>query len=347
MKRIACVLLIAAAGMIFLSGCSLAKNGKTIDDAFDLIEDGKYEEALSKLEEAEEKDEDSELILRGKGIASMGLSDYEAAVKCLEEALAKSEGGVSNLEYDISEYLAVAQYRNGDKEGAEETCTAILDLDGKNADVYFLRGKARLGLGKKEDAVDDFNAAVAIKPKNPDLYINIYEAMRNAGYDEEGNSYLKSAMEQTSLNSFQKGRLYFWRGEYENARDCLETAQKEGGNDDVILYLGKTYEALGDTSYAAQLYKNYIKENPGDAGICNQLGICEMTNGNYEDALKAFEQGIEANDNETMQSLKYNEIVAYEYLSDFKKAAVLMESYLKSYPDDENAKREYVFLSTR
>ena len=48
-----------------------------------------------------------------------------------------------------------------------------------------------------------------------------------------------------------------------------------------------------------------------------------------------------------MQSLKFNEIVAYEYLGDFQKAAVLMQSYLLTYPDDKEAKREQEFLQTR
>ncbi|XME04224.1 tetratricopeptide repeat protein [Lachnospiraceae bacterium C1.1] len=341
------LLLSIAAGALMLGGCSFKSADNGVKEAFQLIKTGDYEKAMAKLETAEKNGEDAELVLRGKGIASMGLSDYEAAVKYLEDALSESDGRITDLEYDISEYLAVAQYRNGDKEGAVDTCNAILNLDDKKSDVYYLRGKAELGLGNKEDAITDFNAAVKADSKNPDLYINIYEALRSMGFEEEGNSYLKSAMELTTLNNYQKGRLYFWRGEYDSARDCLETAQKEGGQNEVILYLGRTYEALGDTSYAAQLYRNYIKENPGDAGICNQLGICEMTNGNYEEALEAFEQGIAANDNETMQSLKYNEIVAHEYLSNFKKAAVLMETYLKTYPDDDNAKRENAFLSTR
>ena len=48
-----------------------------------------------------------------------------------------------------------------------------------------------------------------------------------------------------------------------------------------------------------------------------------------------------------MQSLMFNEVVAYEYLLDFKKAASLMKEYLDRYPDDEAAQREYIFLSTR
>ena len=48
-----------------------------------------------------------------------------------------------------------------------------------------------------------------------------------------------------------------------------------------------------------------------------------------------------------MQVLKMNEIVAYEKLGEYKQAAVLLGNYLKTYPDDETAKREYEFLKTR
>ena len=48
-----------------------------------------------------------------------------------------------------------------------------------------------------------------------------------------------------------------------------------------------------------------------------------------------------------MQTLSFNEIVAYEHLGDFKQAFVLMENYLKNYPDDVQARREYQFLSSR
>ena len=48
-----------------------------------------------------------------------------------------------------------------------------------------------------------------------------------------------------------------------------------------------------------------------------------------------------------MQVLKFNEIVAYEYLGDFKQATVLMQKYISTYPDDAKAQREYEFLQTR
>ena len=48
-----------------------------------------------------------------------------------------------------------------------------------------------------------------------------------------------------------------------------------------------------------------------------------------------------------MQTLKFNEIITYEYMGEYKTAAALMNSYLRSYPDDDAAKREYEFLQTR
>ena len=51
--------------------------------------------------------------------------------------------------------------------------------------------------------------------------------------------------------------------------------------------------------------------------------------------------------NGMMQVLKLNEIIAYERLGEYKNASVLMDGYLKTYPDDEEAKREYTFLQTR
>ena len=47
------------------------------------------------------------------------------------------------------------------------------------------------------------------------------------------------------------------------------------------------------------------------------------------------------------QILKFNQIVAYEYLGEFDQANVLMRSYLQIYPDDQEALREYEFLRSR
>ena len=72
-----------------------------------------------------------------------------------------------------------------------------------------------------------------------------------------------------------------------------------------------------------------------------------MQQGKYQDALQSFRQGQTLNDETMKQSLAFNEIVANEYLGNFQRASVLMADYVKTYPGDGAAKREYEFLQTR
>ena len=129
-------------------------------------------------------------------------------------------------------------------------------------------------------------------------------------------------------------------------RLSLEEAKTQKGLE-AYLYLGKAYETTGDYNYASTVYNSYLAKNSDNAQIYNQLGICEMQKGQYAKALDAFQKGLKVGDKTMQQSLQYNEIAAYDHLGEFKKAAVLMEAYLKNYPDDEKAKREYEFLKTR
>lgn len=348
-KYIAAAAVFMITGSFLFTGCSVfTEKHENIDQAMLSMSQLDYETALVQFEAAEKAGESQELIFRGQGMANMGLSDYAKAVECFESALAQSGGRVGNLEYDISYYLATAEYKSGDIDGAIATYSAVIDMRPKEADAYLLRGTLRLEKGLYNDAVRDFNAAVDRDKENPDLYVRIYELMEKSGYKEEGHDYLDQAMALDSgITDFQKGKLYYCLEDYENARDSLEKARGSSNEEGVVLYLGRAYEALGDVNYAASLYKSYLEKNPDDVGICNQLGLCQLASGDYEGALATFEQGLAVSESDMRQSLLYNQIVAYEYMADFKRAAVLMENYLKSYPDDDAAKREYEFLKTR
>ena len=72
-----------------------------------------------------------------------------------------------------------------------------------------------------------------------------------------------------------------------------------------------------------------------------------MKRGAYEEALKAFQMGLQCEDTSMKQSLRFNEAVAYEYVADFETARELLEAYLKDYPNDTEAQRELQFLKTR
>lgn len=343
-KWLVMALSMLTAGM--LSGCGTS--GEKINNATQLLEQLNYEAALAEFDLAEEAGENERLIARGRGIAYMGLTDYDNAIANFEAALSASDGFVQNVDFDINYYLAAAYFKSGQSLEAEEAYNAILALRSNEEDAYFLRGNVRLERGNYEGAKEDFDKVVSMDANNYDRLIEIYRALEHYGYKSLGQEYLNNAMQSAGdkMDSFDSGRMYYYLGDYQKACVALEKARSKGDAES-FLYLGKSYEATGDYNYAASVYNSWIAKDTGSAAIYNQLGLCEMQMGSYKRALDAFQAGMRVEGNALMQTLSFNEIVAYEYLGEYQQASVLLDAYLKTYPDDEVAKREKQFLSTR
>ncbi len=331
---------------VLLAGCGGAEQ-KTAD-ATEMLQQLDYRGALEVLEEAEKAGENERLINRSRGIAYMGLTDYEQAVTAFETALGLSDGRVEDVDFDLNYYLAAAHVKLGEYAEAEEIYDAILALRPQEEDAIFLRGNVRMSLGSFEAAKEDFDRVISMNPKNYDRLIEIYEVLDFYGYREVGREYLQTALasESSRMDNYVIGRIYFYLGEYQKAYLALEDAKEKGGAES-YLYLGRAYEATGDYNYAANVYNSYLGRDTTNAEIYNQLGICEMARGEYRKALEAFQAGMKLGDGALMQSLSFNEAVAYEYLGEYEQAYALLTKYLENYPDDEQAQRERDFLSTR
>ncbi len=332
--------------MGMLTGCG--GSNTNVEEGMKLIEALNYEGALAEFDEAEEAAENARLIARGRGIAYMGMTDYEQAIVCFQEALSGSNGLVEPIDFDLNYYLAATYTKNARYQEAKKVYDAILALRPQEKDAYFLRGSVVLQLADFDSAKADFDKVLEMDKKNYDRLIEIYQALERFGYKEVGRIYLQAALEagESQMKAYDKGRIYYYMGEYQKAYIALEEA-RENGNADSYLYLGKSYEATGDYNYASSVYSSYLNKDSKNAAVYNQLGLCEMAKKDYRKALDAFQAGMQIEGNSMMQTLSFNEIVAYEYLGEYEKAAILLESYLKAYPDDETAKREQQFLTTR
>lgn len=329
-----------------LTGCG-SSNAKT-EEGMQLVQNLAYQEALACFEAAAAQGEDARQIARGKGIAYMGLTDYGQAIECFKEALSNSSGFVESMDYDLNYYMAAAYTKNGQYAEAEAVYNAILAMKSNEKDAYFLRGSIRLAQGDYENGKADLDKVLTMEPKNYDRLVQVYQVLERYGYRTVGVEYLQNAMESKdkSMTAYDRGRMYYYMGEYQKAALELEEAKNKGGAG-CYLYLGKSYEASGEYNYAANVYNSYIAKDDKNAEMYNQLGLCEIAKQDYQKALEAFQAGMQIPNSGMIQVLSFNEIMTYEYLGEYQKAAVLLENYLRSYPDDEVAQREMKFLSTR
>lgn len=318
-----------------------------INLAMAYVETGEYENALTQIEFALELEPKNQSAYRSKGIIYIALNDYENAILALEQALHLADGFVGNMEYDILDYRAVAESKNGDYEKAITTYTVLLNVGYKTAEHYYLRGSSYLLNGDLEAAQSDFSRAVENQKTSYDMYLNIYNALSQYGAEEDGKLYLQEALKLDlgkKEDYFSKGKIYYFLEDYTNA---IANLLKASDNSESNLYLGKIYMATGDTTQAFLTFQQYLEANPDNGEVYNQLGMMRLKDGAYQEALTYFQSGLGCGDLSAKKSLAFNEAVTYEYLLDFDTAKEKFRAYVAAYPDDTQALKEYEFLKSR
>lgn len=298
--------------------------------------------------DSKEKRENQEAY-RQIGINCMAEGEYEKAIEAFQKALDQSLARIGEIEIDTCYYKAEAQYLAGKTEDAIETYKALLAYDDKNAEAYYLRGSLYFSEGQREDALKDFEDAVKYGADSYEIYVGIAELLTAHGEKEEAASYLEKALKisgKGAESNTWRGRIYLLQEDYENAKKELEQAlEKE--EPDVSLYLGELYEATGDADKAEEFFKSYVESHTGDTQALERLANLAIDKEDYAKAASYLEQALETGESVNEQSLRRKLIQAYEYSGNFTSAKEQMESYVKDYPEDEEAVRENSFLQTR
>ncbi len=346
LRIIAGMLVLAAA--LFAGGCEMGgATGRKTLAAQKALDDGEYDQAQQLFAEAARDGEEQMLAYRGLGLAYMELAQYDEAAQAFEAALDSADSRMESNVLDVELYLATAQYRGGSYDDTAATCDHILE-EYESADAYFLRGASRLHDDMQEEAVVDFDAAVALRPDSYDLYLDIYECYRELNLSGLGSSYLQDALAiqgEDMEHYYNRGRIYYYLEDYEEAQRQL-TGPVEAEYEPAMYLMGKVYLALQDYVHAQGMYHRVEDKSGKSTTTCNGLALCALSSGEYDMALSYIADGLELNSGDKRE-LYFNEIVAYEKKRDFATAKAKAQEYMQRYPADEAGAREWTFLSTR
>ncbi len=256
--------------------------------------------------------EEEQLKLRSQGMEQARAGEYEEAVASYDKALELADMRVGALELDISAYKASALYHAGELSEAIDTCSAILDLK-ESAELYLTRGLLYREAENLQAAKADFQKAAG----------------------------LTSSKDLVTL-----GRLSYYMEDYAKAKEYLEKAP-DTENKEAAYWLAELYWQTGNQEYAITLYQSYLEGDAVYMSAYSKVAGWQMDQGDYDAALSTIEAGMAKGNEENLKNLLGYEVAVYEQKGDFATAKMKMESYLESYPEDEDAAREYEFLKSR
>lgn len=294
-------------------------------------------------------DKENQQAYRGSGITYMEEGNYEEAMEALNAALACESGRVSEAEYDILFYRGETQTRMGDYDGAVETYTVLLETQGEQARTYYLRGVANVKGGQINAGLSDMDKAIALNKTDYNMYLNCYYCLADAGEEEYGINYLKTALtvgENTTASHKSRGAVHFLLGDYSAALSEFEY-EKDKADVETLIYIGLCYQALEDYTSSYEAFSQALAQGGENVEVYYQMGMCMFSTGEHEKALEYLLDGLEMGGGAHKQEMMYMQALCCERTLQFSEALKTFESYVALYGSTEELDREIAFLQTR
>ena len=340
-------MLAAGLGMTLLTGCG-GENKKTYEQANTDLEQGNYDYALNEYQACISAGYKLSQSYRGSGIVKLRTGDYQGAIDDLTSALNDEKTGKSDQK-DILEYRAAAELKAELYDQAMADCQTLAEDYSLNANDYYLTGCVALAMDSYDEASSNFSEAYG-SDSTYEMAIQIYEAYLTQDMEADGTRYLEAALKteaKTADDYCERGKVYYYMQDYDNARTELTTASEKGSTE-AALILGMVYMAQGDTANARSFYQQYIDADGEDpAKGYNGLALCDIADGDYDSALQNISQGLGDATSDEMRDLLFNEIVVYEKKLDFSTALSKAQEYVQTFKDDEAAAKELTFRQSR
>jgi tetratricopeptide (TPR) repeat protein len=131
------------------------------------------------------------------------------------------------------------------KEALAELDKAV-EIDPKNPEAYYWRGRTLVMLGRLDQGANDFKTAITLKTDYAEAYDNLGWLASKRGEVDEGIAYLTKSIDLKPENAwafYQRSRMFFSKGDAASALRDAEKACSLGYQDGC-----KAYETYKDSS---------------------------------------------------------------------------------------------------
>ncbi len=209
------------------------------------------------------------------------------------------------------------QQNNYDK--AIEQCQIAIDQNPKDAEAYFVLGKAYGAKAMYSEMKDAFDKSLSIS--------NLRAADINALKDRYWREIFNSG-----VSNYRRDQLDKAIEKFSLAIKIIPDSTSAYKN------LGITYSQMGDDSLAVETYLAAMKIAPQDLKLKTILGALYYKNAKYKEAIEIFQQVVEKADPNSKEYVDamINMAFSYDFLGESEKAKETYLSALSKAPNNKD-----------
>ena len=259
---------------------------------------------------------------RDTGIEQLNAGSYNEAVQSFDEALKSSDGLVGTFEVDVLKYRAEAEYKAEDYSAAAHTYEILSQVDEPRPEYQNMQNILYIKAGELDKAMAAYQEAYG-----PDA-----GAKDGSDKKDSKNSKTDAGNESSNVNP----------GDGSPVGNTALSNQVT-----ILLSLGQALTEAERFDDARMLYQQAIDGGIQSDELYNRMGLCELEDGNLDQALSYFDAGMQMPDEGARQKLLYNRAAVYEQKMDFATALELLETYTASYGTTPEVEKEITFLKSR
>jgi tetratricopeptide (TPR) repeat protein len=168
--------------------------------------------------------------------------------------------------------------------------------------AYVLHGRIYIMEGKETEAFDYLGKAIKLDENNGEAYLYLGEIYSNQNKPDKAISSLGKAISKNPDNLLGHkllGQNYLKVGKYDKAIEALEKASSMSNNDQTLLYLlSSAYLQKEDYTRASDIAEKILGlpelESGAKAEAYIILGISNIHNKKYDEAIEVFDKAVEA-----------------------------------------------------
>ncbi|MCL1969880.1 MAG: tetratricopeptide repeat protein, partial [Candidatus Bathyarchaeota archaeon] len=234
----------------------------------------------------------------------------------------------------------VEYYKKGNYDLAIEDFNAALRIKPNDYETLRYRGITYRNKGNYDRAIEDFNAALRIKPNDQDALIG-----RGLAYGlkdnhdraiEDFNTVLKiKPNDQDAL--YWRGCVYYNKGNYDKALEDFNAAIRiKPDYQNALYWRGLTYGKKSNYDKAIEDFNTAIKIKPNDQDALLNRGVMYAKKGNHDRAIEDYNAALRIKPDYNIAL--YSRGYAYYYKGNYDRAIEDLEAILKIDPNDAIAR---------